>query len=500
MSARRRAPSDGATFDVIVIGAGYGGVTAAAVLASRGQRVLLVDKNGRAGGKAMRAVRPRDGVVHDLWPIAGGPTRGSRFDDLVRLLGLPEQTLIEPDPAAEFSHIGPDGIRRSFRVPGSPIRDPLALFRIARAFGVSPLKLGGLLCMNLKSALLRGPLLDRYDNVSMADFLRDHDLPGPIHDWLTSLMNLFFVVPVDRLPASEAIWTLRAIAAGGAGRYHRGGYGAVAEAAVDFVEAHGGIWLPSTRVKRIAVEKGRVAGIETSRGFFHAPVVISNAGIQPTVMNLVGEESFSDDYVSRVRRLEPSWAFVGVRYDLSEPFFDVPMTVICSPQSGWDSARFGQAEIGNWPENPLLFVTVPSLYDPSLASQGTPQVALVGVLGSPDPAARMNTEAIGHLERMVDRLWPTFREKVTRRQAFGADAVASTTRDNVMGHGGACIGLGQLIGQCGRSKPDFRAPLPGLYYVGCDAGGRGIGTTQAVDSGYNVAAGVLKDRGWGGHR
>lgn len=484
-------PVDGERFDAIVVGAGYGGVTAAAVLSARGKRVLLVDKNALPGGKAMPA--SRDGLVHDLWPIAGGPTRGSRFDDLIRLVGLPRETLIEPDPAAEFRYLAPDGGQHALRVQGSPIRDPLALFRIASAFGVSPLKLGGMLRMNLKSLLLRGPLLDRYDNISMADFLREHDLPAPLHDWLTSLMNLFFVVPVDRLPASEAILTLRAVAAGGAGRYHRGGYGAVAEAAARFVEAKGGVWLPSTRVTKILVEDGRVTGIDSPRGRFRAPVVISNAGIQPTVLKLVGEEAFSARYLDHVRLLEPSWAFVGVRYDLSRAFFDVPMTVIFSPHSGWDTARFGQAEIGNWPENPLLFVTVPSLYDPSLATATTPQVALVGVLGSPDPASRMNAEAIVQLEKMVDRQWPALRGHVTRRQAFGANAVSSTTRDNVMGQGGECIGLGQLIGQCGRSKPDFRAPLRGLYYVGCDAGGRGIGTTQAVDSGYNVAAGVLAD-------
>ena len=52
---------------------------------------------------------------------------------------------------------------------------------------------------------------------------------------------------------------------------------------------------------------------------------------------------------------------------------------------------------------------------------------------------------------------------------------------------------GQVVGQCGSSKPDARTPLPGLYIVGCDAGGRGAGTHQAVDSGFNVAALVEQD-------
>lgn len=486
------APNDSAHFDAIIVGAGYGGVTSAAILASKGLRVLLVDKNGKPGGKAMPAAR-RDGIVTELWPIAGGPSRGSRFDDLIKLVGLPDSTIIEPDPGAEFVYLHPDGSRRSVRVPSHRIRNPLHMFRVASAFGASPRKLLGLLTMNLRSALMRGPLLDRQDNVSMLDFLRKHDLPEPMLHWMTSLMNLFFVVPVDELPVSEAVLTLRAIVAGGAGRYHRGGYGTVAQAAVEFLEKHGGTWLPATRVSRIIIDNGRATGIETARGNYYAPVVISNAGIQPTVLKLTGAQHFPGSYVDRVRALKPSWAFVGVRYDLAKPIFEVPMNVYFSPESGWDKQRFATAEAGQWPHNPLLFVTVPSLYDPSLATEDVPQVALVGVLGSPDPASPMNQEAIVQLEAMVDRLWPDFRQHVKRRQAFGAEAVSSTTRDNVQGQGGECIGLAQVIGQCGRSKPDFRAPVKGLYFVGADAGGRGIGTTQAVDSGYNVSAAVLTD-------
>lgn len=202
--------------------------------------------------------------------------------------------------------------------------------------------------------------------------------------------------------------------------------------------------------------------------------------------------------MQRVRGLKPSWAFVGVRYDLSKAFFDVPMNVYFSSESGWTSQRFATAEAGQWPRNPLLFVIVPSLYDPTLITADVPQVALIGVLCSPDPESPMNQQATRELEGMVDRLWPTFRSHVIRRKVYGADAVSSTTRDSVLGGGGECIGLGQMIGQCGRSKPDFRSPLQGLYFVGTDAGGRGIGTTQAVDSGFNVAHAVLDDlqRGW----
>ncbi|MBI2890323.1 MAG: NAD(P)/FAD-dependent oxidoreductase [Nitrospirae bacterium] len=487
----RRSPER--RYDAIIVGAGYGGVTAAAVLADRGLKVLLIDKNARPGGKAMRAMR--DGVGHDLWPIAGGPTQGSRFQDLARLLSLPASAIIEPDPAAEFIYLAPDGGRRSLVVPSRPTAGLREMIRLVSAFGIRPWQLGGAIAMNLISNGLPTPLLDRLDGVSMLTWMDRFRLPQPLRDWTMSLMNLFFVVPVDLLPASEAIRTLRDVAKGGAGRYHRGGYGAIAEEAARFVEAKGGCWLPDTHAHRILIREGRAAGVSTTRGEFEAPVVISNAGIQPTVLRLLEEGAISAEYVDRVRRLKPSWAFVGVRYDLDAPFFKVPMTVVFSPESGWDTARFARAERGEWPTNPLLFITVPSLYDPALGSRRRPQVALAGVLGSPDPSSPMNGAAMDKMEEMVARLWPSLAPHISRRQRFGAAQVSATTRDAVVpGQGGECVGLGQLIGQCGRSKPKPRAPLKGLYFVGCDSGGRGIGTTQAVDSGFNVAELVLRDR------
>ena len=43
----------GESYDVIVIGAGFGGSSCAGLLAKSGLRVLLVEKNAQSGGKAM---------------------------------------------------------------------------------------------------------------------------------------------------------------------------------------------------------------------------------------------------------------------------------------------------------------------------------------------------------------------------------------------------------------------------------------------------------------
>ena len=49
----------------------------------------------------------------------------------------------------------------------------------------------------------------------------------------------------------------------------------------------------------------------------------------------------------------------------------------------------------------------------------------------------------------------------------------------------------EIVGQAGRAKPSIRTPVEGLWIVGCDAGGTGVGTQQAIESGYVVAEAVL---------
>ncbi len=64
-------------YDAIVIGAGPGGAPCAALLANRGLKTLLVEKNDRPGGKAM-TISSR-GFTYELWPVAGGPRLNSQF-------------------------------------------------------------------------------------------------------------------------------------------------------------------------------------------------------------------------------------------------------------------------------------------------------------------------------------------------------------------------------------------------------------------------------------
>lgn len=481
-------------YDVIVVGAGYGGVTAGALCAKAGKRVLLVDKTNQAGGKAQTI--SRNGYRYEMWPVLSLPADDSRFHELVTELDIEDKApLIVPegDHAVELKYRDAAGEWRSYIGPSKQAEDPLALDRLESTFGVSPEDVEKMMALVGQVFAMTEDELDSHDDTGMLEWMNSFGVPDAVVAYMGAILNLVFVAPIDRIAVSEGVRTLRQLFLGGGGRYHKGGYGRVAEAAAEYIVEHGGTFLPKTRVEKVLVRDGRVSGIATSAGEFHAPVVISNAGIQPTVLSLVDKAHFSEEYVKEVEQLEPGMGMVGVRYFLDEPVLETGMILAFSNQSWWDTERYEAAKLGNWPDLPLIFAAVTTAYDDSLAPDGN-QIVLVGILGSPDPKSEMNTEAIRRAEEAIAEIWPGIPEHTIKREPYTAAHVSNLARDSVVpGAGGECIGLSQVIGQCGRSKPDARTPLPGLYLVGTDAGGVGCGTHQAVDSGFNVAAMVLSD-------
>lgn len=470
-------------YDVIVIGAGFGGVTCAALLARRGVRVLLLDKNAIPGGKAI--TMSKHGFRYELWPISGGPSLNSQFARVLSELGMEaEIDLLMPQRAVALMY-GKNGRYESHVGPAVPDdQGPLGMMNllgigadtlpeVARCFG--------------DMQQMPEDEVARLDETPFAEFLSRYQLPVSLRSYFGLWSNIVFVVPIDLLAASEAVRVFRDFAAGGAARYHSGGFGRMAELFCAGVERHGGRVLLKTRVEHIGIESGRVTGVVTDKGTFAAPIVVSNAGIQPTVMRLVGEEHFDKAYLNRVTALVPSWGIMGIRYFLNRPFFEFPMYLAFSDESYLDAARCERMKKGEIPDELIVFNVVPAVYDPNLAPPGK-QCALVGTLCSPDPELSYAEPLWDKLDEMVARLWPGIRDCVETRERYGTSHVSALTRDHVLpGQGGECIGLGQIVGQCGRHKPAAQAPIRGLYFVGCDAGGYGCGTHQAVDSGVKVA-------------
>jgi prolycopene isomerase len=183
---------------------------------------------------------------------------------------------------------------------------------------------------------------------------------------------------------------------------------------------------------------------------------------------------------------------MGIRYFLSKPVLERAIYVQATDDNYWNVERYLKAKEGEIPDESWVFITIPSVYDPSLAPEGK-QCALASTVCPPDAAMKDAQMYWDRLDETVAKVWPEVIENTEKKEYYSTADVSAVTRDHVLpGQGGECIGLAQIVGQCGRHKPSPKAPLRGLFYVGCDAGGYGCGTHQAVDSAVNVSRMVLQ--------
>ncbi|MBW2713183.1 MAG: hypothetical protein JRC77_05470, partial [Deltaproteobacteria bacterium] len=252
-------------------------------------------------------------------------------------------------------------------------------------------------------------------------------------------------------------------------------------------EKNGGTLIKNCKVDKINIVDGTVTGVDTPEGTFNAPVVVSSAGLQPTILKLCGEDHFDKKYVNYIRGLVPGWAFTSVTYFLSEPVMDTGMYVVYSDDSWLDTPRYEAIRDGHIPDEVILFMVNHNFYDKDAAPDGQ-QVLVSGTVCSADPEAK-EIEALWKVmdKQMVDH-FPEIMKVCERQEYMGPKEISNLTRDSVIkGHGGECVGLAQIIGQCGRHKPSSDAPVNGLYIAGADAGSKGMGTHQSALSGTGVA-------------
>jgi phytoene dehydrogenase-like protein len=477
-------------FDVIVVGAGFGGASCAGLLAKRGLKVLLLEKNAKAGGKAMAF--SKNGFVYTPWVVITAPIQDNAFERVLKELGMEGRVeLVTPDPSGGAIFKNAQGTYVPMPpLPTDSMPDPNVIFDWLE---VPPAERDAALMAMTEITLMSPEEIDRYDDVSFAEFLTRYTLPQAVYGYLIgSIHDACFVCPADAVAASEAIRVLQMIFLRNGGLFAKGGIGRVAETFAAAVEEHGGTFVTKARVQRILVENGAVTGVVTDQGTFHAPIVVSNAGIQPTVLKLVGEEYFDASYVAYVKRLVPSWGLPGVRYFLDAKVIRQPFGTIFSADSYWTVDKFRRAAAGDMPEDIAVLYEVPSNYDEHAAPAGK-QIVLASVWGPADGLA--TDEDMRPWWRKCDEImfqvFPELQKHIEQKEYYSVRDVSRLTRDRVLpNQGGECIGLGQVVGQGGRKKPSVRAPIRGLFFVGCDAGGYGVGTQQATDSGLTVANAV----------
>ncbi|MGQ9475669.1 MAG: phytoene desaturase family protein [Actinomycetota bacterium] len=451
---------------VVVIGTGIGGAAVSALLAREGAKVLVLERNSFPGGKA--ASFEREGFIYDTgvhWLSRGdkGP-----LGEIADLVGA-EIGFRSLEPAMRFTAGGRTATLYQ------DMDDPGMLDRLFEEIGVLPENRPGARSLFEDLTRERSPQeLEELDEVSFSDYCARFVDDVQLNRLLDGFTGMYMCISRRAASAAEFIFCFSKQVKEKNLCYPLGGMRAVPIAYLKALESLGGEVRYSMPVERIVVEGRRVRGVEAG-GFIPADLVISNTGIKETVA-LAGRHHFPEEYISRVESLRLSFGAVSVKYALDAE--------VVKPHLFCYFPDFDDPEEAE--RQAAVFVPVPSAADPSLAPPGC-QLVLAGSLAPPgledgEQAKAVCEEILDRIENTMRDLFPDIEDHVIWKIRTDTRYIAEISGRRT----GEVIGLAQNRHQVGKNRPSQVTPVEGLYLVGADAGGRGVGTEMAADSALNL--------------
>jgi len=497
--------------DVIVVGAGIGGLSAAGLLAKSGLRVLVIDRNYMPGG-ACGAIR-RDGITWDMGAAMlfgfgesgfsphrflmnelEEPVEVIRHRALYRLNYGDEPIVFWPDLdrfLEELARVFPEE-RAELADFYRSITDLFENVIRADPVYVAP--------SEMRAADLRGQFFSRpvkqlrtlaLLSTSAAKLIRRHVRSPRAVAFFDKLTSTYCTTTMEETPAILAATMFVDNHAGGS--YYPVGSPAVLSGRLErAVEKRGGRFRYETEVTGILFDdRGRVRGVRTGSGEqIEAPQVVYAGAVHPLYRRLLPPEVVPARERARIERLvltHPSVVLYGqVKADaVPEGTFPVEMFVD-------NKAALDESEV-------TMYLS--SLEDPSLCPEGTHVFTVIGPSMKPwpkpsDPAYRSaeyreaKEREAARMIGLLDRRFPGFARKVLRWELG-----TPTTIERYLGKpNGSVAGPKQAIGQELLRRPHARTRWPGLYLAG-ESTVMGTGTPAVTISGISAADVVLRDRG-----
>ncbi|MFO1526818.1 MAG: NAD(P)/FAD-dependent oxidoreductase [Turneriella sp.] len=484
-----------ASYDAIVIGAGCGGTTAAALLAKNGYDVLLLEQSSLIGGCCSTA--KIKGYNFDLG--ASIIEDADVIDEVFGRLGTSlakEVKLVPCEPVydcmlsdgsrvqiptdieatvAELAKVSPADAKRfrkyvkKFRdftetaLKGFFVMPARGLIDMAKIFMRTPglLKFGGLFVGSYEGALRK--------------FFKERRVLESM-----SFQSFYVGLPPELAPAYFA---MLAYSEHRGVYYTKGGMGQIPEAIVRVGKSHGLELRQNTRVKRILLTKRKVQGVELSDGTrISAPIVISGINAKQMYKELIGHENLPWLVKKGLDSYEYSMAtpmiYLGLDY---KPPLKAHHTLVTIPTEEmnryWDEKYLK----GEYSEKQFGIISWTTKSDPSLAPKGH-HIIILTLAPGPYKLKDKNWDDIKKdlMKRIIDYYSEKYLPGLKDHVKVAEFATPLDFERRLLSPEGAIYALRQDFANASMFRPSAKSKsIQGLYLVGASTHpGGGVPTTM----------------------
>ena len=484
---------------VVVIGAGFAGISAATSLASQGYQVTVIEKNKTPGGRA-RAFSA-EGFTFDMGP--SWYWMPDVFEQYFNQFGKSTTnyyTLRRLDPSYTVAFEKndllsiPATLTELYQVfekleEGSSKALEKFLEQAAYKYEIGMKQLVYKPGRSLLEFARPGLLLDVLRMDVFVSFHK-HIRKFFSHKKILQLMEfpiLFLGAIPQNTPALYSLMNFADIKLGT--WYPMGGMHEVVKGMVRLAEEKGVKFMYNQEVKHLRIEKNRIQQVNTSTDSFEAAIVVCGADYHHLEQEILppSYRTYSKKYWQE-RTMAPSSLlfYLGINKKLKNLshhnlFFDRDFMPHAKEIY----------EHPQWPSDPLFYVSAPSLTDNSVAPDGCENLFILmpvapGLEDSSDIREKYFNILIKRLEDITGQ---EIRQHIVYKKSY---AHANFEQDYNAFKGNA-YGLANTLRQTALLKPSLKSKkLHNLYYTG-QLTVPGPGVPPSLISGQVVAAEIIKD-------
>ena len=510
--------------DVVIIGSGLSGLTAAAYLAANGKKVLVLEQYDVAGG-CSQTFRRKNEWQFDVGLHYIGGVRTGEIGRIIGGLGLNDRI--------EFPELDPDGFD-TFVFPDLEFKVPKGWDNyVGRLVETFPDEEEGLRAVtdvmrnmmeelrevgipdsdtDLKEYVEKAPTVVSWGMRSMTDLFDEHYLSERSRAVLLGQAG-DYATPPSRTPVTLHSGVVDHYLHEGA-FYVRGGGQEMAGHLVDLIHTYGGRVRTHAEVERILTEETgsggyRVTGVELAGGEEIATEsVIATGDIKHLFLELLDPEAVPEDIRNTVdgyRMATPLvTVYLGLDFDITDR---MPAT------NYWLHSRYDQESYyepvaaGEFDTDPPVYISSASAKDPGHEGHAPPGCSTLELMtwATPDPAAWGVDESEeapkysrqdGYREakqKITDQLIDRAEEKLgeLRSHILWEEAASPMTQTRyTLSSGGSSYGIELATDQFGPLRLEYRTPIEGLTLGGVSSR-RGHGILGAMAGGVESASTVL---------